>query len=372
MSRACLLYAIGTHFDAVTMAAVIARLRERLPAARHVIVDTSSITTVPGLRNELGLPECDYLLDTRSGSPVTETTKVMERIERVIEVEQPSMVVVSGDSGAALASALTALKLKTPSAHIDSGLRTHDRNVPEEMNRVIVDSFADLLFVSGKKGLRNLRSEGIEVDRVHVVGSTAADTLRSVTAISKLAGTAARFGLQKGAYLVVSLQEAGLRNLSRLRAILDRLMELSRMLPVIFPVGEEVQHTVARYADGSRLRLTDPLGYLDFLSLQLDAAAVLTDRGGIQDEATYLGVPCFTAANTTERAATVLHGTNRLIGSDPSGIDAILPSLDEWRQPAEPPPLWDGRASERVADVLAEAMQRQTTGLSIAGGVSAL
>lgn len=371
MARYCVLYAIGTHFDAVTMAAVVAQLRERLPAARHVLVDTGRVTTAAGLRNELGLPECDYLIDTRSSSPVTETTTIMERIERVIEVEQPNRIVVAGDSGSTLASALTALKLGIPSAHVDSGLRTHDRTVPQEMNRVIIDSFADLLFVSGEPALTNLRAEGIETDRVHVVGSTAADTLRSVAMISRLAGTAARFGLQSGGYLLVSLQDAGLRNLSRLRAILDRLMELSRKLPVIFPVEEKVQRTVARYVDGSRLRLTGPLSYLDFLSLQLDARAVLTDRGGVQEETTYLSVPCFTSADRTERTVTLLQGTNRLIGADPGGIGQILPALEEKRPPAGPPPLWDGQASGRVAAVLAEEMHRQASGLSTASGVNA-
>lgn len=370
MARTCLLYAIGTHFDAVTLAAVVTRLRQRLPAARHVIVDTRKVTATPGFRNELGLPECDYLLDGDTGSPVTETTRTMERVERVIEIEQPNLVVVAGDSGATLASALTALKLGIPSVHLDAGLRTHDRTMPGEMNRVILDSFADLLFASGEQALLNLDSEGIDVDRVHVVGSTAADTLRTLAGIARLAGTATRFGLQKGAYLLVSLQEAGLHNLDRLRAILDRLMEVSRRLPVLFPVGDAVQRTVGGYVDGSRLRLADPVGYLDFLSLQLDATAILTDRAGIQEEATFLNVPCFTSADCTERTATLLHGTNRLIGGDPDGIEEILPALEGERR-AERPPLWDGRASERVADVLTEAMQRQTRGLSIAGEVNA-
>jgi UDP-N-acetylglucosamine 2-epimerase (non-hydrolysing) len=371
MDRDCLLYAIGTHFDAVTLAGVVAQLRERLPFVRHVIVDTGSVTTDPGFRAELGLPECDYLLEAPSGSPVTETTRIMERVERVIELEQPNLVVLPGDGASTLAAALTALRLGTRSAHIDSGLRIHDRRVPEEMNRVIVDSFADLLFASDEQSLSNLRSEGIDVSRVHVVGSTAADTVRSMETISRLAGTAARFGLRQGSYLLVSLQGAGLRNLSRLRAILDRLMELSKKLPVIFPVEGQVQRTVARYVDGSRLRLTDPLGYLDFLSLQLDAAAVLTDRSGIQEETTYMGVPCFTAADRTERAMTLLRGTNRLIGEDPAGIGEILPALEGiWRAP-EPAPLCDGEASARVADVLGEAMRRQTTRFSIAGEANA-
>lgn len=371
MPRDCLLYGIGTHFDAVTLSAVVARLRERLPSARHVVVDTGDVTTAPGLRAELGMQECDYLLETDPASPVTETTMIMERIERVIGIEQPSLIVVAGDSGATLASALTALKLGIPSAHVDSGLRTHDRSMPAEMNRVIVDSFADLLFVSGEQGLTNLKLEGVEVDRVHLAGSTAADTLRQVATISRLAGTATRYGLRKGAYLLVSLHEAGFGDLSRLRAILDRLMALSRKLPVIFPVGEKIQRTVGRYVDGSRLRLTDPLGYLDFLSLQLDAAAVLTDRGGIQEETTYLGVPCFTAADRTERSMTLLRGTNRLIGFDPGGVDEILPALEDGRQPLGPPPLWDGRASERVADVLVKAMQQREMGVPVAGEVSA-
>lgn len=371
MARNCLLYAIGTHFDAVTLAAVVARLRERLPAARHVIIDTGNVTAAHGLRNELGLPECDYLLASGPGSPVTETTQTMERVERVIEVEQPNLVVVAGDSGATLASALTALKLGIPSAHVDSGLRTHDRTMPGEINRVIVDSFAEVLFASGEQGLANLDSEGIDVGRVHVVGSTAADTLHSLAAVSRFAGTATRFGLRKGAYLLVSLREAGLHNLDRLRAILDRLMEVSRRLPVIFPVGRTVQRAVGHYVDGSRLRLPEPMGYLDFVSLQLDAAAVLTDRAGIQEETTYLGVPCFTSADTTERTATLLHGTNRLIGADPGGIDEILLALERRQRPPGPPPLWDGRASERVAEVLVGAVRQRSAGLSIAGEVNA-
>lgn len=371
MQRACLLYAIGTHFDAVTLAGVIAQLRDRMPDARHVIVDTGGVTTTLGCRAELGLPESDYLLQPPAGSPVTETTRIMERVERVIEVEQPNLIVVPGDSASTLAAALTALRLGIRSAHVDSGLRNHDRRVPEEMNRVIVDSFADHLFASSEQGFANLKYEGAETERVHVVGSTAADTVRSVQPISKLAGTATRLGLRKGNYLLVSLQETGLRNLSRLRAILDRLMELSRKLPVIFPVGEQVQNTVARYVDGSRLRLIDPLGYLDFLSLQLDAAAVLTDRGGIQDETTCIGVPCFTAADETERATTLLRGTNRLIGQDPDGIGEILPALNSRRQPPKPPRLWDGGASARVADVLAGTLRLETTQLSIAGEVNA-
>lgn len=370
MHRDCLLYPIGTQFDAVTLTEVILRLRERLPSARHVIVDTGGVTTAPGFRAELGLPKCDYLLGAPAGSPVTETTGIMERLERVIEIEQPNLVVVAGDSASTLAAALTALRLGIRSAHIDSGLRIHDRRVPEEMNRVIVDSFADLLFVSGRQGLANLRSEGVDVDRVHVVGSTGADTVGSMAALSRVAGTATRFGLRKGGYLLVSLQDAKLRSLPRLRAILDRLMELSKKLPVLFPVGQQVQQTVARYVDGSRLRLTDSLGYLDFLSLERDAAAVLTDRGGVQDETTCMGVPCFTAADRTEREITLLSGTNRLIGKDPAGIGEILPALENARRPLEPPPLWDGRAGARVADVLCESMRRQMSGASFAGEVT--
>lgn len=369
--RQCLLYAIGANFDAVALAGVIARLRERLPAARHVIVDTGSTPMASGFRQELGLPECDYLLEFPSGTPVTETTRVMERIERVIEIEQPGLVVVPGGSDSTLAAALTAMRLDVPCAHVDSGLRNHNRHVPGEMNRVIVDSFADVLFTSSEQGLANLKSEGVDVNRVHVVGSTAADAVRSLEGISRLAGTATRLRLEGGSYLLVSLKEAGLRNLSRLRAILDSLMELSKKLPVIFPVNGQVQETVARYIDGSRLRLTEPLGYLDFLSLQLDAAAVLTDRSGIQEETTCMGIPCFTAADETERGATVLHGTNRLIGEDLAGIGEIVSVLEGRSEPVERPPLWDGEASARVANVLGEAVESKRASLSIAGGVNA-
>jgi len=352
MRRSCLVYVVGTRFGAATMAPVIATMRERAPRARHVVVNPAAATALGGDLDQLGLADPDYLLGSNSGSPVTATTAAMERIERVIAVEQPSLVVVSGSSTAALSAALSALKSGIRSVHIDAGLRNFDRRVPEEVNRVIVDSFADLLFVSCEHGMANLRAEGVDAERIHLVGNTMIDTLSNLAPRLGRSGIAARLGVDRGGYLLVALREATFARAERLPATLDRLIELSSTMPVVIPVAEGVRETVARYVHGSRLLLTEPLGYLSFLSLEAGAAAVLTDRSGVQEEATYMGVPCFTLRKSTERTITLQRGTNRLLGDDPARIAEIPAALQERHEEREPLPLWDGHAATRVADVL--------------------
>jgi UDP-N-acetylglucosamine 2-epimerase (non-hydrolysing) len=372
MRRSCLVYLVSTRFGAATMAPVIATMRKRAPHARHVTVSIRGATAPGDDLDQLGLAEPDYLLDSGSGSPVSATTTAMERIERVIAVEQPSLVVVSGDSTSALSAALTALKLGIRSAHIDAGLRSFDRKVPEEMNRVIIDSFADLLFVSSEHGMANLRAEGVEAARIHLVGSTMIDTLSSLEPRLGRSATASRLEMSRGDYLLVALREKTLAPSGRLPEILDRLIPLSSVMPVVLTVPREVRETVRRYVRGTRLRLTEPLGYLSFLSLEAGAAAVLTDRGGIQEETTHMGIPCFTLRRSTERTTTLQRGTNRLLGDDPARIAEIPAALHDWRERREPPPLWDGRAATRVADVLEQdvALQPQRE-LSVATGTEA-
>jgi UDP-N-acetylglucosamine 2-epimerase (non-hydrolysing) len=372
MRRTSLVYVIGTRFGAATMAPVIAAMRERVPRARHVTVKIGGGPALAEDLESLGMDEPDYLLDSGTGSPVTTTTTAMERIERVIEVEQPSLVVVSGDSTSALSAALTALKLGIRSAHVDAGLRSFNRQVPEEMNRVIVDSFADLLFVSSEHGMANLRAEGVEAARIHLVGSTMIDTLSSMGPRLRQSATAARLELSPGSYLLAAFGEKTLAPTERGSEILERLIQLSSAMPVVLGVPREVRQAIETYVRGTRLCLTEPLAYQRFLALEAGAAAVLTDRGGIQEEATHLGIPCFTLRKSTERTTTLQRGTNRLIGDDPARIAEIPAALHERREVREPPPLWDGRAARRVADVLerdlALAMPRQ---LSAAIGTEA-
>ncbi len=353
MRRNCFVYVVATRFGAATMGPVVGVMRKRAPRARHVIVDTGAGTGGADL-GQFGLDAPDYRLGSSSGSPVNATTTAMKRIERVIEVEQPSLVVVSGDSTPALSGALTALKLGIRSAHIDAGLRNFNRHIPEEVNRVIIDSFADLLFVSSEHGMANLQAEGIEPARIHLVGSTMVDTLHSLKPRLRGSGAVSHLGTGGGEYLLAALRDQTLAPSGPLPAILDQLIELSSTMPVVLPVANEVREMVARYVRGSQLHLTEPLGYVDFLAVEAGAAAVLTDRGGVQEETTHLGIPCFTLRDSTERTTTLRRGTNKLIGDDPARIAEIPAALKAKRERRETPPLWDGRAAGRVADVLEE------------------
>ncbi len=360
MRRSCILYVVGSRFGLGTMAPVIAQMQRRAPRTRHVVVAAGdNDLTEPDLI-ELGLEEPDYRFDSGSTTPVTAATTVMERIERVVAVEQPNLMVVSGNSTAALAAALTALRLDIRHAKIDAGLRNFDRHVSGEINRVIIDSFADLLFVGCEHGMANLRAEGIDGARIHLVGSTMVDTLNGLAPRLRKSTVTDRLDLVRGEYLLVALRESTLSPGRRLAAILDRLVELSATMTVVLPVPDSVREAVARYVHGSGIKLTESLGYLSFLALEASATAVLTDRGGIQAETTHFGRPCFTLLGRTARTTTLLRGTNRLLGSDPKRIAEIPAALREREEPREMPPFWDGRAADRVADVLTRELTSQS------------
>jgi UDP-N-acetylglucosamine 2-epimerase (non-hydrolysing) len=337
------------------MAPVVAELRARLPRARHVLVHTGQhydrlMSEV--FLEELGVPEPDHLLGVGSGSHAVQTARVMERLEPVLEREQPDLVIVPGDVNSTLAAALVATKLGIPFAHLEAGLRSFDRSMPEEVNRIVADEFADVLFLHSHEAIDNLRAEGIDDRRMHLVGNTMIDSLVAVEERFRAAQAAQRLGLEPGRYLLVTLHRPALVDGPLLVDVIGRLATIARELPVLFPVHPR---TKARLADAqipAGIRLVEPAGYLDFLSLQADAAGVLTDSGGVQEETTYLGVPCFTLRDNTERPVTIRLGTNRLLGLDPAAIDGILPALAQPEAPAGPPPLWDGHAAKRVGTVV--------------------
>jgi UDP-N-acetylglucosamine 2-epimerase (non-hydrolysing) len=242
-----------------------------------------------------------------------------------------------------------------PLAHIESGLRSFDRSMPEEVNRIVADEFSDLLFTHSEGAARNLGDEGIPAERVHFVGNTMIDSLVAVEHRFRSAGAPRRLGAEPGAYLLVTLHRPALVDGPLLRPTMERLGALAREIQVLFPVHPRTRKALAGWDPPAGLRLIDPVGYLDFLSLEADAAAVLTDSGGIQEETTYLGIPCFTLRDNTERPVTVRAGTNTLLGLDPeriAEIPALLASRDRNPSP-QPPPKWDGRAAERIADVVA-------------------
>jgi len=354
-----ILYTVGARPNFIKMAPLIAALRRRLPDARHILVDTGQhydrmMSEI--FREELGMPAPEHVLRVGSGTHAVQTARVMERIEPVIEEEQPDVVIVPGDVNSTLAVALVAVKLGVPLAHLEAGLRSFDRRMPEEINRIVADEFSDLLFIHSSEAEANLLAEGIATQRIHFVGNTMIDSLVAMEERFRGMQTAAALGLRREDFLLVTLHRPALVDGSLLTEVMRELSAIARELPVVFPVHPRTRRMIADKSAGSGLLLLDPIGYVEFLSLEADATAVLTDSGGVQEETTYLGVPCFTLRDNTERPVTVRAGTNTLLGLDPSGIARILPALAE-PAPArtEPPPGWDGHAAERAAAVIAGA-----------------
>jgi UDP-N-acetylglucosamine 2-epimerase (non-hydrolysing) len=361
----CIVYVVGARPNFVKMAPVVAALRRRLPGVRHVVVHTGQHYDWLMSRvfvEDLKMPDPHYSLEVGSGSHAVQTARAMERLEPVLAAERPDLVMVPGDVNSTLAAALVAAKLNLPLAHVEAGLRSFDRAMPEEVNRIVADEFSALLFAHSHDAVENLRHEGIGADRIHLVGNTMIDSLVATSPRYRFLRVHRRFGLDMRRYLLVTLHRPALVDGDLFGEVLRELEEVAGELPVIFPVHPR---TARRIGGGrrSRLILTEPLGYLEFLSLQADAAAVLTDSGGVQEETTYLRVPCFTLRDTTERPVTLSSGTNVLLGSDPAAIRTILPALASAQPEHPPPPLWDGHAAERIASVV--------SGFSVSGDARA-
>jgi UDP-N-acetylglucosamine 2-epimerase (non-hydrolysing) len=351
-----IVYVVGTRPNFVKTAPVVAALRARLPQGRHAIVHTGQhydrlMSEV--FLEELGVPAPDHLLEVGSGSHAQQTARVMDRLEPVLVEERPDLVLVPGDVNSTLAAAVTAAKLQVPVGHVEAGLRSFDRTMPEELNRIVTDQLSDHLFIHSPEASENLAREGVAAEKVHLVGNTMIDTLVALEDRFRALGAAARLGVEPGAFVLVTLHRPALVDGPLLPETIGQLAALAREMPVVFPVHPRTRKMMEAFeSDHPGLLLSEPLGYLDFLSLLADSGAVLTDSGGIQEETTYLGIPCFTLRENTERPITVEAGTNALLGLDPAAIASIPSKLSQRSAPPEPPELWDGRASERIADVL--------------------
>jgi UDP-N-acetylglucosamine 2-epimerase (non-hydrolysing) len=337
-------------------APVVAALQRRPEEFEHLLVHTGQHYDDAMSRvffAELGVGEPDVMLSVGSGSHAQQSARVMERLEPVLLDRRPDVVLVPGDVNSTLAAALVAVKLGIPVGHIESGLRSFDRSMPEEINRILTDQISEWLFTHSPEAADHLAREGIAADKVFPVGNTMIDTLVAMREPIEAAATPERHGLTRGGYLVVTLHRPALVDGPALAEAFAALEAVAGDVPVVFPAHPRTRARLESLGvEPRRVRLLEPLGYLDFLSLVGGAAGVLTDSGGIQEETTYLGVPCFTLRDNTERPVTVSMGTNTLLGLDPARIRDVPTLLGGTSDTATALPGWDGRAAERLVETL--------------------
>jgi UDP-N-acetylglucosamine 2-epimerase (non-hydrolysing) len=362
---------VGARPNFMKIAPIVAELR-KVPSFQHCLVHSGQHydeLLSGNFFTDLGLPQPDVNLQVGSGSHAAQTAEVMKRLEPVLMDFRPDLVVVVGDVNSTLAAAITAAKLGITVAHVEAGLRSFDRTMPEEINRVLVDAVSDLLFVSERSGVENLRSEGVSPDKVFLVGNVMIDTLLRHREVAARSPILQKLGLRDEGtearpYCVLTLHRPS--NVDRkevLHGILGAVAEIAREMPVLFPVHPRTRRNIADFGfeelvsvNGSGsfgIRLLDPLGYLDFLALNDRARLVLTDSGGIQEETTALGVPCLTLRENTERPATVETGSNRIVGTDAARIIAeARAALARAPRSSRVPPFWDGHAAGRIVAII--------------------
>jgi UDP-N-acetylglucosamine 2-epimerase (non-hydrolysing) len=308
---------------------------------------------------DLGMPVPDIHLGVGSGSHAEQTAKVLVGFESVCIQERPDLVVVAGDVNSTMAAAIDCAKLRIPCAHVEAGLRSFDLEMPEEVNRLVTDRLCDILLTPSEDGDENLRREGTPPDRIFLVGNVMIDTLLEHLSRARERGTLAKIGVDPGGYVVMTLHRpSNVDEPGVLGGLLGAIEEIQRDLPVVFPLHPRTRKRIEEFGYGGRvadmagLTLCEPLGYLEFLALTSQAKLVLTDSGGLQEETTALGIPCLTLRENTERPVTVTQGTNTVVGVDPSRIvGEARRALGGLGKAGRIPPLWDGRASERIAEV---------------------
>jgi UDP-N-acetylglucosamine 2-epimerase (non-hydrolysing) len=309
---------------------------------------------------QLGIRRPDVNLDVGSGSHAQQTAAILTAFESVALATRPDVVIVVGDVNSTLACALVAVKLGISVAHVEAGLRSFDRSMPEEINRVLTDQISDVLFTSEEVAGANLLREGVAASRIHFVGNVMIDTLLAQRERARGLGVPASFRLEARGYALLTLHRpSNVDDDSTFTRLIEAIGVIASDMPVLFPVHPRTRPAVEQSATArelvraGRLLLVDPLGYLEFIGLMDASRIVLTDSGGIQEETTILRVPCLTLRENTERPVTVTVGTNRVVGTDPRRIVAAWKALQiENVEHREPPPLWDGWAAARIADVL--------------------
>ncbi len=346
--------------------APIHRVFSRMSSVEHLIVHTGqhydeNMSKV--FFDDLELPKPDVYLGVGSGTHAEQTARIMVEFEKVLLKEKPDLVIVVGDVNSTVACSLTASKLLIPVAHVEAGLRSFDRTMPEEINRMVTDILSDYLFVTEESGVINLKREGVDDKKIFLVGDVMIDSLVIYREKAKSSQIKSALGVLPGEYTLVTLHRpSNVDGIESLGTILRIFKGIENLGSIIFPIHPRTKKRIEEYGLSSEflrvknLALVEPLGYLDFLNLMIDAKIVLTDSGGIQEETTYLNVPCITLRENTERPVTLKLGTNVLAGLAAERVVALTADCyaGKWKK-SSVPELWDGKAAERIATVLAKS-----------------
>ena len=347
-----ILHVVGARPNFVKAAPVVRALGHR--SIRQTLIHTGqhfdrNMSDV--FFSELEIPEPDVNLGVGAGTHAAQTAEIMRRFEPVAVEHKPDIVLVYGDVNSTVAAALVCSKLLLPVGHVEAGLRSFDRTMPEEINRMVTDRLSDFLFTPSEDGDANLLREGVAAEKIHRVGNVMIDSL---VRLLPAARSCSRNGFPDRLALVTLHRPSNVDDSTNLNRILDSLRQISERVDVVFPVHPRTRQRIAEFGLSTpTLHLVDPLPYIEFLSLQMRAAVVITDSGGIQEETTYLGVPCLTLRKNTERPVTVTLGTNVLVGEDTNHLMAELDKIIGGKaKKGTVPPLWDGCASDRIADIL--------------------
>jgi len=312
---------------------------------------------------ELNIPEPHYNLGVGSGPHGWQTGEMLKRIEKVLIKEKPDILLAYGDTNSTFAGALAAAKLYIPVAHVEAGLRSFDREMPEEINRILTDAVSDYLFITEESANKNLCREGILKEKIFFVGNVMIDTLKKFKIKSNKLKTSEKLGLKKHKYALLTMHRpSNVDDKDSLKRILNALLKISKRIPVYFPAHPRTKKHIKlfgfqKYFSDSNIMLAEPIGYLDFLNLMINSRFVLTDSGGIQEETTILNIPCLTLRKNTERPVTITDGTNTIVGDD---TDKIIQEANKiingkYKQ-GKTPKFWDGKAAQRIVKILKERL----------------
>lgn len=355
---------VGARPNFMKIAPIVREMKRRNDEFQPLIVHTGQHydqAMSDSFFNDLGIPEPDFHLNVGSASHAVQTAKIMMEFEPIILQEKPDWVLVVGDVNSTIACALVCAKLGVKIVHVEAGLRSWDRTMPEEINRILTDSISDLLLTTSQDADENLKNEGVSAEKIGFVGNVMIDSLFYNLEKSKGSNVREKLNLIENEYAVLTLHRpSNVDEQETLTNLLDAIITISEKIPVIFPVHPRTRNNIEKFGlaervEKSNIHLIDPLGYIDFMRLYSGAKLVLTDSGGLQEETTALGIKCLTLRENTERPITITHGSNILVGTNPEKIKSVAfealsnetNNLDE-----KIPPLWDGKAAERICDAL--------------------